>query len=62
MRTSLADALPIAKNVLGNVILEDVVETATDNIIKGHNFADPPADSGQFSTSGSNDRCWRTYR
>ena len=44
----LADALPIAKNVLGNVILEDVVETATENIIKGYNFADPLADSGQF--------------
>lgn len=44
----LADALPIAKNVLGNVVLEDVVEKATDNIIKGYNFADPLGESGQF--------------
>lgn len=44
----LADALPIAQNVLGNVILAEVVEKATDNIIKGHNFADPLAESGQF--------------
>lgn len=44
----LADALPIAKNVIGNVILEEVVTKATDNIIKGNNFADPLAESGQF--------------
>jgi general secretion pathway protein F len=44
----LADALPIAQNVIGNVILEDVVSKATENIIKGNNFADPLAESGQF--------------
>jgi len=44
----LADALPIAKNVIGNVILEEIVEEATDNIIKGNKFADPLAASGQF--------------
>ena len=44
----LADALPIAQNVLGNVVLEEVVAEATENIIKGNAFAKPLADSGQF--------------
>ena len=45
---TLADALPIAQNVLGNAVLEEVVQKATENIIKGYNFADPLAESGQF--------------
>ena len=44
----LADALPIAQNVLGNMVLAAVVEKATENIIKGNNFAEPLAESGQF--------------
>ena len=44
----MADALVIAQNVIGNVVLEEAVDAATQNIIKGHNFADPLAESGQF--------------
>lgn len=44
----LATALPVAKNVLGNVVLAEVVEAATQNIIKGNSFADPLQASGLF--------------
>ena len=44
----LAEALPIAKNVLQNVVLEEVVEKANQNIISGKDFADPLLKSGQF--------------
>jgi general secretion pathway protein F len=44
----LAEALPIAKNVLQNVVLEEVVEKANQNIISGKDFAEPLLKSGQF--------------
>jgi general secretion pathway protein F len=44
----MAEALGTAKNVVGNKVLEEAIEDATQNIIKGHNFADPLAASGQF--------------
>ena len=44
----LADALPIAQNVIENVVLEEVVAEATDSIIKGNAFAEPLERSGQF--------------
>lgn len=44
----MAIALGTAKNVVGNLVLEDAIQKATDNIIKGRNFADPLAESGQF--------------
>jgi len=44
----MANALVTAKNVVGNTVLEEAITNATENIIKGHNFADPLAASGQF--------------
>ena len=44
----LAEALPIAKNVLGNVVLAEVVQAANDNIMKGGSFNEPLLKSGLF--------------
>ena len=44
----LADALPIAQNVLNNVLLIEVVKEATSNILKGNGLAKPLGDSGLF--------------
>ena len=44
----LADALPIAQNVLQNVVLEEVVDKANQNIISGKDFAEPLLKSGEF--------------
>ena len=44
----LAEALPIAQNVLQNVVLEEVVDKANQNIISGKAFAEPLLTSGQF--------------
>jgi general secretion pathway protein F len=44
----LADALRIAENVLGNVILAEIVKEATESIVKGGSFAGPLEKSKQF--------------
>ena len=44
----LAGALPIARNVIGNVILEEAIDQANNNIIKGQSLSEPLAKSGQF--------------
>lgn len=44
----LASALPIARNVIGNVILEDAIDKANNNIIRGQSLSEPLAQSGQF--------------
>ena len=44
----LASALPIARNVIGNVILEEAIDQANNNIIKGQSLSEPLAKSGHF--------------
>ena len=44
----MADALKTARNVIGNVVIEEAVDEATENIIKGQNFSEPLLKSGQF--------------
>lgn len=44
----LANALPIARNVIGNVILEEAIDLAINNILRGQSLAEPLGQSGQF--------------
>ena len=56
----LAEALPIAQNVLQNVVLEEVVDKANQNIIS-KSFCRAPTDVWAVSPIvGTDDRCWGT--